>query len=143
MSQTKQRRARSFAEEGTVYWLIVSALVLVYLPVSVASTTAGILLFLYLAFAIALAAVEAALAYTCWTMKKWSFIASTISAIIFSGLTFGILYSPIGTAIIVSGLAFEILYSPIGNLLLLLQLQVVLFSYRALREPKQLSVQPS
>jgi len=113
LSQTKPNHATSFAEEGTVYWLIVSAILLGYLTVAVA-VAAGIL---YLGFALALAVVEALLAYACWTMKKWGFLASTLSA----------------TA--VAGLAFGILYSPIGDLLLLLQLQVILFAYRAYREP--------
>jgi len=113
LNQTKPRRATSFAEEGTVYWLIVSAILLVYLTFAVA-IAAGIL---YIAFTIALATLEAVLAYACWTLKKWGFIASTLSAVV------------------VAGLAFGILYSPIGALLLLLQLQVVLFAYRAHREP--------
>ena len=113
MIQTKPNHATSFAGEGTVYWLIVSAILLGYLTVAVA-VAAGIL---YLGFALALAVGEALLAYACWTMKKWGFLASTLSAIV------------------VAGLAFGILYSPIGDLLLLLQLQVVLFAYRAYREP--------
>jgi len=113
LSQTKPNHATSFAEEGTVYWLIVSAILLGYLTVAVA-VAAGIL---YLGFALALAVVEALLAYACWTLKRWGFLASTLSAIV------------------VAGLAFGILYSPIGDLLLLLQLQVVLFAYRAYREP--------
>jgi len=113
LSQTKPNHATSFAEEGTVYWLIVSAILLGYLTVVVA-VAAGIL---YLGFALALVVVEALLAYGCWTMKKWGFLASTLSAIVIAGLAFGILYSPI------------------GDLLLLLQLQVVLFAYRAYREP--------
>ncbi len=96
-----------------MYWLIVSAILLGYLTVAVA-VAAGIL---YLGFALALAVVEALLAYACWTMKKWGFLASTLSSIV------------------VAGLAFGILYSPIGDLLLLLQLQVILFGYRAYREP--------
>jgi hypothetical protein len=119
LSQTKPNHATSFAEEATVYWLIVSAILLGYLTVAVA-VAAGIL---YLGLALALAVVEALLAYACWTMKKWGFLASTVSAIV------------------VAGLAFGILYSPIGDLLLLLQLQVVLFAYRAYREPGQLKSQ--
>ena len=103
-----------------MYWLIVSAIMLGYLTVAVA-VAAGIL---YLGFTLALAIVEAVLAYACWTLRKWGFLASTISAIV------------------VAGLAFGILYSPIGDLLLLLQLQVVLFAYRAHREPKRLHAQP-
>src|SRR3989441_9140361 len=113
LSQTKPNHATSFAEEGTVYWLIVSTILLGYLTVAVA-VAAGIL---YFGFTLALAIVEAVLAYACWTLKKWGFLASTLSAIV------------------VAGLAFGILYSPIGDLLLLLQLQVVLFAYRAYREP--------
>ncbi len=119
MTQTKHEHATSFAEEGTVYWLIVSAILLGYLTVAVA-VAAGIL---YLGFALALAVVEAVLAYACWTLKKWGFLASILSSII------------------VAGLAFGILYSPIGDLLLLLQLQVVLFAYRAHREPTTLGGQ--
>lgn len=119
MDQTKPERARSFVGEGTVYWLIVSTIMLAYLTAAVA-VAAGIL---YFAFTLALAVVEAVLAYACWTLKKWGFLASALSAIV------------------VAGLAFGILYSPIGDLLLLLQLQIVFFAYRAHREPRQLSAQ--
>ena len=119
MNQTRPRRAKSFAGEGTVYWLIVTAILLSYLTVAVALAS-GIL---YFSFTLALAVVELALAYACWTLRKWGFLASTVSAIV------------------VAGLAFGILYSPIGDLLLLLQLQVVLFAYRAYREPTSLSGQ--
>jgi hypothetical protein len=115
LSQTKPARARSFAGEGTVYWLLVSAILLAYLTVAVAAA-AGLP---YFAFTLALAIAELVLAYACWTLKTWGFLASTLSAII------------------VAGLAFGILYSPVGDLLLLLQLQVVLFGYRAHREPRQ------
>ncbi len=120
MNQTKPGPVRSFAAEATAYWLIISTILLVYLTVAVA-VSAGLL---YFAFALILAVVEALLAYACWTLREWGFLASTISAIV------------------VAGLAFGILYSPIGDLLLLLQLQVVLFAYRAHREPKQPSIQP-
>ncbi len=120
MNQTKPEHAKTFAAEGTVYWLLVSAILLVYLAFAVA-VAAGTL---YFAFTLVLAILEAVLAYACWTLRKWGFLASTISAIV------------------VAGLAFGILYSPIGDLLLLLQLQVVLFAYRAHREPKQPSIQP-
>ena len=102
-----------------MYWLIVSAILLGYLTVAVA-VAAGIL---YLGFTLALAIVEAVLAYACWTLKKWGFLASTLPAIV------------------VAGLAFGILYSPIGDLLLLLQLQIVFFAYRAHREPRQVRSQ--
>jgi len=78
---------------------------------------------LYFSFTLTLAVVELVLAYACWILRKWGFLASTVSAIV------------------VAGLAFGILYSPIGDLLLLLQLQVVLFAYRAYREPTSLSGQ--
>ena len=113
MNQTKPGRAISFTEEGTVYWLLVSAILLGYVGVAI-GVAAGIL---YFGFALALAIVELVLAYACWTRRKWGFLASASSAIV------------------VAGLAFGILYSPVGDLLLLLQLQVVLFAYRAYREP--------
>ncbi|TMI26193.1 hypothetical protein E6H19_10485 [Candidatus Bathyarchaeota archaeon] len=119
MNQTKPRRAKSFAGEGTVYWLIVTTILLSYLTVAVALAS-GIL---YFSFTLTLAVVELVLAYACWILRKWGFLASTVSAIV------------------VAGLAFGILYSPIGDLLLLLQLQVVLFAYRAYREPTSLSGQ--
>jgi len=119
LSQTKPGHATSFVEEATVYWLIVSAVLLGYLAVAVA-LAAGIP---YFAFTLTLAAVELLLAYVCWTLRKWGFLASTLSAIV------------------VAGLAFGILYSPIGDLLLLLQLQIVFFAYRAHREPRQVRSQ--
>ena len=119
MNQTQPEHAKTFAAEGTVYWLLVSAILLVYLTFAVA-VAAGTLHF---AFTLILAIVEAVLAYACWTLKKWGFLASTLSAIV------------------VAGLAFGILYSPVGDLLLLLQLQVVLFAYRAHREPRPLNGQ--
>ena len=121
MTQTTTGHAKTFAAEGAVYWLLVSAILLVYLTFAVA-VAAGTL---YFAFTLALTIVEAVLAYACWTLKKWSFLASTL------------------IAIAISGLAFGILYSPVGNLLLLLQLQVVPFAYRAHRESRQLSAQQS
>lgn len=114
MNQTKPGRARSFVEDATVYWLIVSAILLGYLTVTVAVSAGS----LYLAFTLALAIMELVLAYASWTRKNWGFLAATVSAIV------------------VAGFAFGILYSPIGDLLLLLQLQVVLFAYRAHREPR-------
>jgi hypothetical protein len=116
LSQTKPGRAKSFAGEGTVYWLIVTAILLGYLTVAVALAS-GIL---YFSFTLTLAAAELVLAYACWTLRRWGFLASTLSAIVIAGLAFGILYSPI------------------GDLLLLLQLQIILFAYRAHREPKPL-----
>jgi len=121
LNHTKQEHAKTFAAEGTVYWLLVNVILLVYLTFAVA-VAAGTL---YFAFALVLAIVEAVLAYACWTLKKWGFLASTL------------------VAIAVSGLAFGILYSPVGDLLLLLQLQIIFFAYRAHREPKQLSAQQS
>ncbi len=99
---------------GTVFWLLVSTILLGYVSVAI-GVAAGIL---YFTFALVLAVVELVLAYACWTRTKWGFLASTLCAIV------------------VAGLAFEILYSPVGDLLLLLQLQVALFSYRADRETK-------
>ena len=119
MDKTRPGRAKSFAGEGTIYWLIVTAILLSYLTIAVALAS-GIL---YFSFTLTLAVVELVLAYACWTLKEWGFLASTVSAIV------------------VAGLAFGILYSPIGDLLLLLQLQVVLFAYRAYREPTSLSGQ--
>jgi len=112
LNQTRPGRAKSFAGEGTVYWLIVTAILLSYLTVAVALASG----LLYFSFTLALGVLELVLAYACWTLKKWGFLASTVSAIV------------------VAGLAFGILYSPIGDLLLLLQLQVILFAYRAHRE---------
>jgi len=112
MSQTKPKHAQGFVQEGPVYWLLVSAILLGYLTAAFGVSSGT----LYLGFTIVLALVELVLAYKCWTLKRWAFLASTLSAIV------------------VTGLAFGILYSPIGDLLLLLQLQIVLFAYRAYRE---------
>jgi small-conductance mechanosensitive channel len=76
LKPSKPERAKSFAAEGTVYWLVVSIIMLAYLTAAVA-IAAGLL---YFAFTLTLAVVEAILAYACWTMKKWGFLASTLSA---------------------------------------------------------------
>ncbi len=99
--------------------MLASTVLLAYLT-SAFRFQAGIL---YYGFTFILAVVEVALAYFCWIKKKWAFLASTVSAIV------------------VAGLAFGILYSPVGDLLLLLQLQIILFAYRAYREPGPLTVQ--
>jgi hypothetical protein len=112
LNQARPGPAKSFTEEATVYWLLVSAILLGYVSFAI-GIAAGILYFI---FALVLAVVELVLAYACWTRTKWGFLASTLSAIV------------------VAGLAFGILYSPVGDLLLLLQLQVVFFAYRAHRE---------
>jgi hypothetical protein len=112
LNRTGPGHAKSFIEEATVFWLLVSAILLGYVSVAI-GIVAGIF---YFVFALALAVVELVLAYACWTRKRWGFLASTLSGIV------------------VAGLAFGILYSPVGDLLLLLQLQVVLFAYRAHRE---------
>jgi hypothetical protein len=119
LNQTKPGHAKSFTEEATVYWLLASAILLGYVSVAI-GIAAGMLYFI---FALVIAAVELVLAYACWTRRKWGFLASTLSAIV------------------VAGLAFGILYSPVGDLLLLLQLQVVLFAYRAHRELMSSSTQ--
>jgi hypothetical protein len=112
LNQTRPGPAKSFTEEATVYWLLVSAILLGYVSFAI-GIAAGVLYFI---FALVLAVVELVLAYACWTRIRWGFLASTLSAIA------------------VAGLAFGILYSPVGDLLLLLQLQVVFFAYRAHRE---------
>jgi hypothetical protein len=114
LDQTKLGPSRSLVEEGTVFWLIVSAILLVYLTVAVAFFVS----IFFFALTLALAVVEGVLASVCWILKKWGFLASTLSAIIISGLAFGILYYYL------------------GQLLFLLQLMILLFSYRAYRETK-------
>jgi hypothetical protein len=119
LNQTKLGPAKSFTEEATVYWLLVSAILLSYVSFAI-GIAAGILYFI---FALVLALAELVLAYACWTRTRWGFLASTVSAIV------------------VAGLAFGILYSPVGDLLLLLQLQVVFFAYRGHRELTSSSAQ--
>ena len=113
MNQTKLPPARSFTEEGTVFWLIVTAILLSYLTIAISAA-------LYTLLTPALAIVQLVLAYACWTRRKWGFLASTVSGILIAGLAFGILYSPV------------------GDLLLLLQLQIILFAYRAHRELRKI-----
>jgi hypothetical protein len=130
MNQIKQGRARSFAEEGTLYWLIVSATLLVYLAANIPASTD----ISFFVAPLALAIVEAVLGYAVWSLKKWSFLASILSAIVIMVLLVGILYSPLDISF--SDLAFGFIFDPFGGVLLLLQLQVVLFAYRAHREPR-------
>lgn len=102
--------------EGTVYWLALSALLSSFLSATVAWAAS----LAYLAFTLALTILDLWLAYACWNSSRPGFLYSVVSAIVISGLAFGIIYSPIGA------------------LLLLLQLQLILFAYRAYRESRPL-----
>ncbi len=103
--------------EGTVYWLVLSALLSSFLAATVA-WAAGLA---YFVFTLALTILDLWLAYLCWNSSQRGFLYSVASAIVISGLAFGILYSPVGA------------------LLLLLQLQLILFAYRAYRESRMSS----
>src|SRR5437879_2038617 len=54
LNQTKPEHAKTFAAEGTVYWLLVSAILLVYLTFAVAAAAGT----LYFAFTLVLGIVE-------------------------------------------------------------------------------------
>jgi len=74
--------------------------------------------FAYFLFAMVLTVIYLLLAYSCWNLKDWAFLASSV------------------LAIVVASLALSIIYSPIGSLLILLQLQITFFAFRAYRELK-------
>jgi hypothetical protein len=108
----ENKKVRSLAVEGAVFFLIVSAIAnipLVYFP--------GSPYFLILT-GIAFAIIDFGIAYFCWKLKAWSFIIAIILA----------LFS-ITSAITISGLRY-----PGDELLVIVQSLIIFFSVRGYRE---------
>ncbi|MFQ5871361.1 MAG: hypothetical protein ACE5IB_04295 [Candidatus Geothermarchaeales archaeon] len=106
---------RSFAVEGTVFLLAVSALSgvgIAYYPGSPFSTPAFFLV------PVAIAVIHIVVAYFCWNLSSWSFIAAMALAL-FVG----------ATDVVYSNLRY-----PGDELLVILQVLIILFSYRGYRE---------
>ena len=110
---------KSFAVEGTVFWLIVNTIIVI-----VTIDPADISL---LASALVFAVLYLILAYVCWTQKRWGFIVAIVLAVI---AAVGSVAFDLSTGFASS--AFEALSN--GAFLIVPQLILILFSLRAYRE---------
>src|SRR5215472_14310237 len=108
-----QRTGRTLAKEATVLLLIVSGATTLSAAVHFQSR-ADLTNF---TISLGVSAFYFILGITCWLRRRISFLVSLVTATVFAGFIFGILYSTIGI------------------LLFLLQLQIVFFAYRAYNEP--------
>lgn len=106
-------KLRSFAAEGTVFWLIVVAAV----EITAGATPGGFLGFVF-------AFVNLVLAWLCWTRKKPAFLIAIGLALV---TVVGAYPFPFKSA----GSPFDV---EIGTLLILGSLLVILFGFRASKE---------
>ncbi len=110
---------RSFAVEGTVFWLVVTTFTII---ASIDLNDA-----LLLASSLATAVIYLIVAYACWNPRRWSFIAAIVLGL-FTAL--GSVAFDLSTGFASS--AFEALSN--GAFLIVPQLILILFSLRAYRE---------
>ena len=112
-------KQRSLDVEATIFWLVVSGVITASLAAGIYVDVPGFLGPLYFTITVSLTALYFGLAYACWSMRRWAFTASIIYGLAVAGAFSGIIDTSVGA------------------LLILLQLQVVFFAYRAYKENKQ------
>jgi hypothetical protein len=107
---------RSFAIEGTVFWLVFVAVVEVSASVSASFAVEGLVV----------AGLNTVLAYLCWTGRKWSYVGASVIALLTAvgAYTFPPQIRSVGTP-------FQ---AATDSLLVVGSLLVFLFAYRAYRE---------
>ena len=111
-------KQRSLAVEATIFWLFVSGVITASLAAGIYVDVPGFLGPPYFIITISLTTLYFVLAYACWSIRRWAFTASMIYGLAVTGAFSGIIDTSIGA------------------LLILLQLQVVFFAYRAYKENK-------
>jgi len=112
-------KQKSLAVEATVFWLVVSGVITASLAAGIYVDVPGFLGPPYFIITVSLTALHFGLAYASWSMRRWAFTASIIYGLAVAGAFSGIIDTSIGA------------------LLILLQLQIVFFAYRAYKENKQ------
>lgn len=113
---------RSFAVEGTVYWLIISAVSTFLLSLFEPQT---------ILIAFAFSVIFIVVAYFSWIQKAWSFIAAIILALV-------VIVSDISYPIFLNtGTEITPLQYPGEELIIIIQLLIIVFSLRAYKELKQ------
>ncbi len=112
-------KQRSLAVEATIFWLVVSGVITASLAAGIYVDVPGFLGPPYFIITISLTALYFAFAYTCFAMRRWGFTGSIIYGLAVAGAFSGIIDTSIGA------------------LLILIQLQIVFFAYRAYKENKQ------
>jgi uncharacterized membrane protein (UPF0136 family) len=101
---------KSFAVEGLVFFLIVSALADVLAVMFPGST--------FILLGVVFGFIHIVLAYFCWKQKTWSFLAAIVLALI----------------IIIADITISGLQYPGDEILVILQTIIVFFSYRSYME---------
>ena len=101
---------KSFAVEGTVFWLLVSAIASIPLAYYPGSN--------FIAISVVVTAIYIALAYLCWREKPLGFISAMVLAVLV-----------IAMDVVFSGLRY-----PGDELLIVLQLLIIFFGYRGYKE---------
>ncbi len=113
---------KSYAVEGAVFWLIVSAIL-------TGGSAYGELLSVIGASALVFAVIYVIAAYFAWNHKKWAFLLAILLALV--SLVGSLVFS--GTEALANATGFEILSS--GAWLMIPQFLVIFYSLRAYREP--------
>lgn len=109
---------KSFAVEGTVFWLVVSA---IFIAASIDPTVTW-----EAASGLVTAGVYLVIAYACWKPRKWAFVAATAIALFTTVGSLALSFS-FGTTSIFKALSES-------AFLVVPQLMLILFSLRAYRE---------
>jgi uncharacterized membrane protein len=78
----EEARLRSFAVEGTVFWLVVVAVVEITVSTTPAKYSAPTTPSQYAVAGIILGVLSLVMAYFCWTNRKFSFLAAVALALI-------------------------------------------------------------
>lgn len=112
---------KSLPVEGTVFWLLVSAIL-----IAVSSDPAMIL---EAASGLVTAVIYVIVAYVCSNLRRWGFIAAIILALF---VTVGGIAFPLQGGFVTS--VFDAI--SVGAILIVPQLFLIFFSYRAYREQK-------
>jgi hypothetical protein len=123
---------RSYAVEGTVFWLVVSAIIMTASAYD--AEQLGLV-----AAAAGVAIVYLVVAYACWNLKKWGFIAAIALALFtaVSNITFGSFFF---AEEVPSDWLFVTFVN--GGFLMVPQYILMFFSFRAYRELGQGAPEP-
>lgn len=110
---------RSLAVESTIFWLVVSAILIV--------ASSDLTMITEAASGVVTAVVYLVVAYLCWNQRKWSFVGAIALALFVTvgGVAFPILAG-------LTNSVFGALSS--GAIILVPQFLLIFFSYRAYRE---------
>lgn len=122
--------SKSFAVKGTVFWLVASAALISFL-VSVPDSPAAAEFYIKVS-GLVISAVYVVVAYACWKLRRWGFIAAIILSLFIAvgSIAGGFYYSATVTQV------FPGESMVWAGFVLVPQTILIFFSYRAYREGK-------